>query len=343
MDEYERLINFNEFKYPVELIPYKEDTNEEIIFLTEEENQYNEASNIAWRVQNEFMLHEYEKIAILVRANYQTRVFEQEFVKRDIPFRLVGVFSFFERAHIKVLISLLQFVDNRKNSVAFDKVARLFPSIGEVTARNLYNALALDYDFDLYKMLSSYAFRNKNQRYLIEVLAEATETNSVEDACTTFMDKFYEEYIIKEYDEDHFERLADVKEFIGQAKEDDIFTFLSMIALFKSEKDEQDEENEPKITVMTIHKAKGKEWDYVFLPGLISYNLPMRSGYIDYVQNTEEVKAERNLFYVACTRAREKLFLSFFKKQIFYSKNMKRETEAKPSPFLREAIKKEKS
>lgn len=334
----ENSINFNEFNHEIELIPFKSDLGNNVITLINEENQYDEARKIASIINSDHMPHEYDEIAILVRANYHTAPFERAFTEIGIPYKLIGVMSFYERAHIKDLISLLQFALNKYNLVAFDRVINLFPKIGPVTANTLYSALKDEFSFDFRKMLTKYSFRKDEHEEAIAILEKALRFSTPEDICNVFIDSFYDDYLEEKHPEDFKSRREDVRIFTGNSNKENLEDFLDELALFKSE-GEETEEDKSKVTIMTVHKSKGKEWDFVFLPGLNNINYPIKQDLYSYYLNTDEVKAERNLFYVACTRAREHLYLSY-NDIMLYGRN---EEDILPSPFLTEALKHKKA
>lgn len=305
----ENAINYNKYRYPVKLIPNKEVTLSSV-FLDEHANQYEEANNIVWQIQNSISTDEYDQVAILVRANYLTKLFEQELVNRGIPYKVVGALSFYKRAHIKILISLLQFLNNKSNQVAFEKIVTLVDGVGEVTANELYSALKYNYGLSLEDMLRDYNFKKENHKDFISLLVELSDYSTVSTLIELFMKKFFSEYLDKYYEEDAKDRKADITALIEQSDEFEPEEFLDNVSLYYEEPEEK--EDTKKVTIMTMHKSKGKEWDYVFLPSLVENIMPMMVSQTDILLNNDDMKSERNLYYVACTRAREKLFLSFF-------------------------------
>lgn len=337
----ENSINFNGFRYPVELIPFKESDDANTVLLNESNNQYDEANEIIWDIQNKYSSDEYEDIAILVRANYQTKLFEQELINRGMPYRVVGALGFYERAHIKVITALLTFLQNHSNEIAFEKVIKLFPGVGEKTAAALYQSLRDDYSFEAFNMVDDYSFKKSDHLFAMKVMAELMDMREADSIISYFMDVFYEDYIIKQY-EDSDDRIQDIDTLIIQTESYDLDEFLDNVNLYNVNDSPDENEDEAKITLMTTHKAKGKEWKYVYLPCLISESFPMKVDKADYLLNTDSTKAERNLFYVACTRAKERLVLSYYKNYKMYIKQS-RQAKLCPierSPFISEAIEK---
>lgn len=333
----ENTINFNQFKYNIELEPFKEPIPDDpSLNMFAAENQYDEANEIIWQIQRGFSHDEYEDIAILVRANYQTKLFEQELTSRGMPFRVVGVLGFYQRAHIKVLVALLTFMQNKKNQIAFSKIITLFPTIGEITGNNLYEALKNDYNFDFGLMMDDYSFKNKNQKFAMNLLRYIAEETQADEMISLFMENFYEDYLVSEY-EDGFDRVEDANALIRQSEQFDLDDFLENINLYNTDENPE-EDDEPKITLMTVHKAKGKEWKYVYLPSLVFDSFPMKASPDDYILNIDKIKAERNLFYVACTRAKEQLYMSYYEIAKINSSKGIYEIPQRVSPYVIEAI-----
>ena len=338
----ENTINFNKFKYNIDLIPYKASSCQPTTFINSYETQYEEAGEVANTISLSFNKEDYEDIVLLLRANFQTKLFEQEFMNHGIPYRVIGALNFYQRAHIKTLTALLTFMQNKKNEVAFSKIVKLFPGIGEKSEEELFKTLSETYDYELGKMLYHHSFRSKQQEKTIDVLYAISEQTKADTMIEIFMEYFYEDYIRNEYD-DYEDRLMDVDALIRQSKEFEIDEFLDNINLYNVEENPE-EDDEPKVTIMTIHKSKGKEWKYVFIPSVVEDKIPMKTFPSDYFANTSAIKAERNLFYVACTRAKEKLYLTYYEKTQFNnSKNGTKSMNVNVSPFLIEAIENRKA
>lgn len=303
-------INKNNFKHPVELIPYKESTVNDGAFLTAYDTNIEEVEDIVNIISESFTPDNYEQVVILVRNNMMSKIFEQQLSTRGVPCRIVGSISFYKRTQVKLCINLLQFLENTSNVISFNQIATLFDKLGKVSAMSLHNILISAYNGDISKMYSEFKFKKETHKELFKLLNTVNKADKTYLKITTFVDKFLGKYLKDKFESDYKDRIADTDLLASQAMIfDKVEDFLSVVTL--NDKDLSEEDDTPKVTIMTMHKSKGKEWDYVFLPNITEGILPSRVSALDILKNEKNVQNERNLFYVACTRAREKLFISY--------------------------------
>ena len=252
-----------------------------------------------------------QEIAVLFRSGWHSNELELELNACNIPFVKFGGLKFVEAAHIKDLVSILRILQNPRDAIAWHRVLLLFEGIGTKTAQNLitkilsrsdsYQAIAPDelggakYAGNLKKL-----FRLFNDKMRIEL--SPSENASLAAA-------FYKPLLKKNYD-DFKKRINDLDSFAGLAERytslnsflDDLSLHPPELSQTGSEASSQDKE---KLTLSTIHSAKGLEWHTVFLISLIDGYLPSAQS-LHRDQDTEE---ERRLLYVACTRAKQNLYL----------------------------------
>lgn len=221
--------------------------------------------------------------AILYRTNAQSRSFEEAFLKMGIPYRLVGGVQFYERKEIKDVLAYLRLVANPKDSVSAKRIEK----IGKTRAKKFYG-LALDPKLNTLEMLD-------------QVLRVTEYLDYLDDG--TEMGK---------------SRIENVKELRSVAELfPNLVQFLENVALIQDKQMPEatlnPEKNEA-ATLMTIHAAKGLEFDVIFLVGFEEGLFPHSRSILDPTQMEEE----RRLAYVGITRARHKLFLSYARSRLYF-------------------------
>ncbi len=273
-------------------------------------------------------------IAVLVRSSYLTEKIEKAFVKEGIVYTIVGTARFYERKEIKDTLAFLRFLHNPADDLAFERILRAF--FGRKWEK-VYKTLVRFYKTDWIETLKIVAYHLEEEfREPLTKFLQALVNIKWEEVQTR-----YAEYLQKLLDEiDYYEllyrennpqdRIENVEYFLrlaqsSQSKGRTLAEFLQLITLLQSEMEDKGRG----VKVMTVHASKGLEFSVVFLPRLEEGVFPHKSAF----ENEEELEEERRLFYVAVTRAKEKLYLSYVRK-----KNTKsgKEIERKPSRFLSE-------
>ena len=260
----------------------------------------------------------YEDVAILYRASYQSRFIEQALMKKKIPYVIWGGIRFFERKEIKDVIAYLRMVEY-KDDLSFQRIIN-YPSrkFGNVSMQKLKH-IASEENLTLFDALNKYKRKKEfNKKPLINFIEFIEECNSKKD---TYTISNLLEYIIDKTGvkndlrtDPKSERLENVEELLNSIKyyeaanenEDiNLTTYLQDIALFTN----ADYNKEVKgVKLMTIHQAKGLEFPYVFICGLTEGIFPSHRTIRDRRKAGEE--EERRLMYVAITRAEKRLFLT---------------------------------
>ena len=262
----------------------------------------------------------YNNIAILVRAIFQTREFEERFLKIGMPYRILGGTKFYERAEIKDCVAYLRLIYQEKDDLAFERIINNPKrSIGESTLKNIHK-FAKENNLNLerasVKMLEKNLIKPKAKiglslfinslnkwRYDFKI----KKSTHVKLLQIVLDESGYSAMLKNKKDLDNQNRLENIKELLNAMKEfDNLENFLEHVSLATSVDQEWDGE---KINMMTMHAAKGLEFDVVFLPG-------WEEGLFPHQKSIEEkgqkgLEEERRLAYVGITRAKKKAIISF--------------------------------
>ncbi len=262
----------------------------------------------------------YNNIAILVRAIFQTREFEERFLKIGMPYRILGGTKFYERAEIKDCVAYLRLIHQEKDDLAFERIVNNPKrSIGDSTLKNIHE-FAKEYNLNLerasIKMLEQNLIKPKAKiglslfiNSLIKWRNDLTikKSNHIKLLQIVLDESGYSAMLKNKKDLDNENRLENIKELLSAMKEfDNLESFLEHVSLATSVDQEWDGE---KINMMTMHAAKGLEFDVVFLPGWEEGLFPHQKSIEEKGQNGLE--EERRLAYVGITRAKKKAIISF--------------------------------
>ncbi len=218
-----------------------------------------------------------EEIGVLYRTNAQSRAIEQALIRRNIPYRIFGGLKFYERREVKDAVAALRYIANNKDTPAKER---------------------------LEKELS--------KRKFAEFKAKIPEVKTLSplDALKLFIEAFdYMEYLERNFlnPEEREDNIGELVAFAGEFKT--LPEFLERLSLLQATDEIKDRSSEGKeVALMTIHLAKGLEFDAVFIAGVAEGILPHGRS----LDTEAEVEEERRLMYVAMTRARKKLFISFY-------------------------------
>lgn len=257
------------------------------------------------------------EIAILYRSHYQSMELQMELQKRSIPFEVRSGLKFFEMAHIKDILSFLRVVVNPFDELSWKRIVRLIPGIGSVTAGKLWDSMSgaenpFDAVFELQRIIPRKAL--DAFRLFLELMRKLkNEGNTGEPlkpstAIEYILKNGYEDYLYSHYPnaEERIEDIEQMTRFSMQYTSIEAFVSdLSLLGVSGGEIDEGDTGREC-VILSTVHQAKGLEWNNVFVIGLTDGRFPsIRSLKSEYEEE------ERRLFYVAITRAREELYLSY--------------------------------
>ncbi len=262
----------------------------------------------------------YNNIAILVRAIFQTREFEERFLKIGMPYRILGGTKFYERAEIKDCVAYLRLIHQEKDDLAFERIVNNPKrSIGESTLKNIHEFAKknkLNLERASIKMLEQNLIKPKAKIGLslfINSLIKwrnnliIKKSSHIKLLQIVLDESGYSAMLKNKKDLDNENRLENIKELLSAMKEfDNLESFLEHVSLATSVDQEWEGE---KINMMTMHAAKGLEFDVVFLPGWEEGLFPHQKSIEEKGQNGLE--EERRLAYVGITRAKKKAIISF--------------------------------
>lgn len=272
--------------------------------------------------------YDYESIAVLYRTNAQSRVIEDELRHLGIPYRIYGGMSFYQRKEIKDAIAYFRLAVNPHDNEAFARVIN-YPlrGIGDTTVMKVREAARLAAcsmmevicNPEAAKLDVSAATQKKLTAFA-EMINGFSARVATTDAYEFASDVMRETGVLREAKADTTqegkdrlenleEMLAGIHEFVDQRlREDNAFVpmteFLSEVSLL-TDQDEKQEDNQPRITLLTVHAAKGLEFKVAFIVGLEENLFPSQ-----FCQAPKEIEEERRLLYVAITRAMERCYLT---------------------------------
>lgn len=276
--------------------------------------------------------YNYEDIAVLYRANAQGRVFEEELLKKNIPYKIVGSYYFYNRKEIKDLISYLRLIDNPADEISLRRVINVPKrGIGSTSIEKL-ESLAREKNILLYDALSTP--KELEFRKLIEYLQKESESLSLTELVDLVLDKTG---LLHELENEkgleaeiRIENLLEFKSityaFEEQTGNINLNDFLESITLVSDMANHQEDGNV--ITLMTLHGAKGLEFPVVFLVGMEEGIFPNYKV----ISEPDELEEERRLCYVGITRAEDRLYITNAKRRLIYGQ----EQINPPSRFINE-------
>ena len=278
-----------------------------------------EAINVGDKIEKLKNDFGFNNMAILVRAIFQTREFEERFLKIGIPYRIIGGIKFYERAEIKDCLSYLRIVNQHKDDLAFERIINVPKrSIGDTTINTISN-YAKSNKISLIesskKLLELNKIKPKTKIGLSSIIKliekwsrdHLNGTNHVKLLQTIMDESGYSSMLKNKKDLENENRVENIKELMNAMKEfDNLDSFLEHVSLATSI--DQDWEGQ-KVNLMTMHASKGLEFDVVFLPG-------WEEGLFPHQKSIEEkgdkgLEEERRLAYVGITRAKKLVNVSF--------------------------------
>lgn len=290
-----------------------------------------------------------EEIAVLYRAHYQSMEIQMEMTRRDLPFQITSGLRFFEQAHIKDVSAMIRFVVNGRDEVSFKRMVLLLPGIGARTAENLWSAWRHSAAGSSNQIPDSFSntmlgFRvpakaKSTWEQLCHTLDELAPEGVFErpsNMIFSIMEGVYEDYMRGSFD-NYENRKQDIEQLMQYGENyDDILEFLAQLSLMSSVDNEpaggnqaqKDKTNEG-VLLSSIHQAKGLEWKVVFLVWLADGMFP--NGRVLDSGDDAMIEEERRLFYVAVTRAKDQLYLTY---PLTNPKSYTGEYMTRPSRFL---------
>ena len=260
------------------------------------------------------------EIAILYRSHFHALEVQLALSRAGVPYQITSGVKFFERQHVRDLIAFIQFVANPRNESAWQRIAVLLPKVGDKGAHKIHaaafeHAKLMQRDFidalatDDVKSKVSKDARDEWTNFCasLKQISEVMRSGKPDSVIATAIDGWYGDYMKGEY-ADYIDRLEELKALVGFATRfDDIGEMLSQVALMNGETSDRHVEVPPdSIKLTTVHQSKGLEFDVVFVIGLADGQFPGRRAI-----EANDIEEERRLFYVAVTRAKNELYLSY--------------------------------
>ena len=329
------LIDHNRNRLGKELKSTKEGGEE--VALIESDDETMESLKVAKRIKK--LLGSgvaADEIAILYRINALSRSLEDGLNKEKIPYKMVGGVKFYERAEVKDVISYLRLVANENDDFSLKRVInRPKRGLGKISLAKI-EKIAFENKFSLFEAICALDENDKElSKKIVSALDEfAANLKELKECGSAYelIDKLEAKFGIKKYYEslpDGSERVANIDEFYAmikdQIKQDSSFSieeFLNEIAL----QSEQDNIGGEAISIMSIHASKGLEFEHLFVIGL-------EEGFFPLLGDGSDIEEERRLAYVAITRAKKTLGLSYANSRFYKGQR----TRLEKSRFLSEA------
>jgi len=344
LDAASAVVKNNEYRKPKTL--WCENKVGEQIQFFEADDAYTEAAFVARKViELGLKGANLGEIAVFYRINYQSRLLEECFITYRIPYEVVGSLRFYERAEIKNVLAYLRLINNNLDAVSLRRIINI-PSrkIGHETIEKmssfskehgiaLYDVL---HDIDKVKNINSGTRRRiKEFTRMIDSLIDGREGFDIyELALRVVKESGYLASLSQEKTEREYVRrknveelLISIKDYVRERPSATLDNYLEEVSL-RSDIDEWNESN-ARVNLMTLHNAKGLEFDVVFITGLEDGLIPHYKSQHDERQYEEE----RRLLYVGITRAREKLFMTYARQRDMFRAGP---NYTEISPFLNE-------
>ncbi len=299
---------------------YTNSDNGELVSLNCYKNGRDEATGAGDQIEKLKKKYSLNNISILVRAIFQTREFEERFLKIGLPYRIIGGIKFYERAEIKDCIAYLRIIHQAQDDLSFERIINVPKrSIGDSTIKQINeyakkNELSLEVASK--KLLENNKIKPKTKIGLISFLNliekwrndfNVKKFGHIKLLQTILDESGYSQMLKNKKDLENENRLENIKELLNAMKEfDNLESFLEHVALATSiDKNWEGQ----KVNLMTIHASKGLEFDVVFLPG-------WEEGLFPHQKSIEEkgqkgLEEERRLAYVGITRAKKLVNISF--------------------------------
>jgi DNA helicase-2/ATP-dependent DNA helicase PcrA len=334
----------------------------EPIIICEALNEYGEADYVAEEIDNliKFSSYSYNDVAILYRSNHQSRVLEEAFIRRRIPYHIVGGLGFYDRKEIKDIISYLKVAVNPQDTIALKRIVNT-PKRGigaktidklinhaqeHVPEFNLFSFAQEDNSLGLFDVMKDPSgvsgIGKKTAERIKQFRRDLEDVITVKESRLTLPEKVdkilkvsgYQAMLELDGSETALNRLDNLAEFLAltenyynKNQNRDLENFVRDLKLLS---DQDDMNNSNQIKMMTVHASKGLEFPVIFIVGMEEDTFPhyrsVKSGML------EEIEEERRLCYVAMTRAADRLFMTYARERQRYGETR----SMTPSRFLDE-------
>lgn len=325
------LIDCNQNRLGKKLIGTKEKGEEVTLMESEDENyETNKISNAIKKLINSG--EELKNIAVLYRVNALSRALEDGLTKTRIPYKMVGGMKFYERAEIKDMISYIRLILNPNDDFSLRRIInRPKRGVGAASLEKLEN-IAKNQNLPLFETLNNTSNLGKKSQLMLTQLYEDILELKEKDNFYDIINELDETFKLKEFYKELPEgddKIANIDEFLAMLKDAlvnepnfDLEEFLNELSL----QSEQDNISEDGISIMSVHASKGLEFNHLFVIG-------MEEGFFPLIGDHTDIEEERRLAYVAITRAKKTLTLSYSNSRFYKGKRQNLDK----SRFLSEA------
>jgi len=262
---------------------------------------------------------ELNEIAVLYRAHFHAMELQMELTRRNIPYVITSGLRFFEQAHVKDIACFLKLALNPHDEMSFKRIAKLMTGVGAATADKLWDKIHPMISGLTGELPTSHPSvpkkASEDWKQIAKVLNSLRDKTGgdkhADEMIETVLDDFYSGYLKVKYDNARV-REEDIKQLASFSLQfPTIEEFLSQLALLTNLEAEDatliSADEQEFIRLSTVHQAKGQEWKVVFVIGLCDGMFPLGRT----LDNIEGVEEERRLFYVAVTRARDELYMTY--------------------------------
>tara|TARA_B100000315_G_scaffold88517_1_gene81338 strand:+ start:1262 stop:3433 length:2172 start_codon:yes stop_codon:yes gene_type:complete len=296
----------------------------ELLGLIETRDELEEADAIISALEKEIKLNKrtFNHFAVLYRTNVQSRALEDSFRRMGIPYNLIGSVRFYDRKEVKDVLAYLRLVINLKDTISLRRIVNFPPrGIGMKTMDKCVLQAEADHLelFDVLRKADQLPIRGKQSDSLTEfyklikkyhglrnrLSASELSRSLIEEAGVLGQYKKSRDSDDRERYENVVELLNSIDEFCAKRPDSNLSDFLEEVSLLSDIDHWNDSDN--RVTLMTVHSAKGLEFPVVFVSGLDDGLFPLYAT----LEKKKELEEERRLFYVALTRAQERVFLLY--------------------------------
>lgn len=303
----EAVINKNQYNRYIECNTVNDQGEKPSVFACKDGETEAEtiAAQIIEAVQSGYF--QFSDIAIIVRKMSQATILHSVFNKYHIPYGSGGERNLYEERYMKGLLSLVGIVANPKDETNMQQALRLCPYITQEKAADIYSTFKKN-NFDFEKTI--FELTGDKQRAMEKIRdIYMFKAENVSRLIKYIMDTMYEKYLLRNT-ENAQDKISEIQSLINTTGSiANVSAFLDIISLSKNSQ-LRDKGNH--VSIMTIHKSKGLEWDMVIIPCLAKGEFP-KCRPRDYTSNAKNVRDERNLLYVGITRARYSLIMTYAK------------------------------
>jgi DNA helicase-2/ATP-dependent DNA helicase PcrA len=259
------------------------------------------------------------QMAVLYRAHYHSMELQLELTRHGVPYRITSGIRFFEQAHVKDVAAFMKWVVNPRDEVAFKRMVRLLPGIGARSAEQLWERVEKETERGIASfggLLKSLKVGPKSRKawdqlgHTLDEIAPGGEPGRPEEMLRSIIEAIYDDYLKAKFP-NYEARREDLNTLGNYARQyETAHEFLDQLALLTSLETETAlgaEEDSEMVNLSSIHQAKGLEWNVVFVIWMSDGMFPSARC----LESNDDLEEERRLFYVAVTRARDELYLTY--------------------------------